>query len=368
MTHSNVERMNRDAWDEDTTKAVIVPKADGTGPARGRGMHRGLGVLLLGMVAPVALAGSDAGNSARLPMTDRGPLNGVIGVPDGWTSAAMPSTEISWSVVNNAVGQQTSQGASQESLLFDGETQTLVLRAGRRIGRRLSLGLEVPWISHGGGFLDRFIDAWHDGLGLDPGIRPEMPTGDLRYSYLRDGVQQLDLQHHALGLGDLTTSAAWALAGIDAGSRLPLVELTTDIQWGTGDADDLTGSGSTDIAAGLAVRAPADGRLGWSLRAGLLWPGAVDAALPAAAGQVYYYEGSLSWRLLPSLDLVMQTLGHSGAWQSDLKLLGGHSLQLGAGGHWRFAEHFGLRFAVFEDLRVDSAPDFGLELSLAYRP
>lgn len=355
--------MNRDAWDEDTTKAVIVPKPGRAGPARGRGRHRGL-IVLLGMVAPVAMAGSDAGDSVRLPMTDRGPLNGVIGLPAGWTSAAMPAAEISWSVANNAVGQES----NEESLLFDGETQALVLRAGRRVGKRLSLGLEVPWLSHSGGFLDRFIDAWHDGLGLDPGIRPTLPTGDLRYSYLRGGVQAVDLQHHASGLGDLTTSAAWALAGVDTGSSLPLVELTTDIQWGTGDAADLTGSGSTDIAAGLAVTAAARERLGWSLRAGMLWPGAVDAPLPAAAGQVYYYEGSLSWRLLPSLDLVLQALGHSGTWQSDLKMLGGHSLQLGAGGHWRFAEHFGLRFAVFEDLRVDSAPDFGLELALAYRP
>ncbi|MCQ3934035.1 MAG: hypothetical protein DPW23_03985 [Gammaproteobacteria bacterium] len=364
MTHSNVERMNRVAWDKDTTKAVIVPNPGRRGPARRRGRHCQLLALLLAMAAPSAMASSDAGDSARLPMTDRGPLNGVIGVPDGWTSAAMPAADISWSVVNNAVGQQS----SHESLLFDGETQALVLRAGRRFGRRLSLGLEVPWLSHGGGFLDRFIDSWHDGLGLDPGIRPELPTGDLHYSYLRDGVQLLNLQHQASGLGDLTTSAAWALAGVDASSKLPLVELTTDIQWGTGDADDLTGSGSTDIAAGLAVRAPAGGRLGWSLRAGLLWPGAVDAALPAVAGQVYYYEGSLSWRLVPTLDLVVQVLGHSGTWQSDLKLLGGHSLQLGAGGHWRFGKHFGLRFAVFEDLRVDSAPDFGLELALAYRP
>lgn len=364
MSHSSVERMNRDAWDEDTTKAVIVPKPGRTGPARRRGRHAGLIVLLLGLAGPVAAAGSDAGPVARLPMTDRGPLTGVIGVPTGWTGATMPAAELAWSVANNAVGQES----AAEFLLFDGETQVLTLRAGRRFGSRLSLGVELPWISHGGGFLDRFIDTWHDGLGLDPGIRPSLPTGDLRYDYGRGDTPSLALHSQVAGLGDVTTSAAWVLAGADADPALPLVELTTDIQWGTGDARDLTGSGSTDIAAGLAASGVAGKRLGWSLRAGILWPGDVDAPLPAAARQVYYYEGSLSWRLVPALDLVMQAMGHSGAWQSELRMLGGHSLQLGLGGDWRFAERFGLRFGVFEDLRVDSAPDFGLELALAYRP
>jgi hypothetical protein len=356
------------AWDDEQQRAaVIVPKSPRAGPARRRGTRRALAVLLaLQAAAPIAVHAGPQSGSARLPMSDHSPFTGILGLPDGWTGAASPDAEIAWIVANDAVGQQT----ASESLLFDGETHVLELRAQRRIGERLRLGVEVPWISHGGGFLDRAIDNWHDAFGLDQGIRPSLPTGELSYLYARDGAQTVALQNYAAGLGDVTTSAAWTLAGAGAGPDALRVELTGDVQWATGDTDKLTGNGATDVAAGLSLTAPAtgDGRFGWSARAGILWPGEADPALPTTAGQVYYYEGSLSWRLVPSLDLALQALGHSGAWQSGLKLLGSRSLQLGGGGTWRFGRRYGLRAAVFEDLRTDTASDFTMEIALLYLP
>lgn len=335
------------------------------------------GIMALLVALLLASPGSgglaDEPGVARFPLTDRGPLNGLLGIPDGWTSIRGPTAELSWQIANNAMGQQ----AGSESLLLDGETHSLNLRWQHRFGQRLSLGMEIPWMSHSGGFLDRSIDAWHDLLGLSDGIRPELPTDNLSYVYARDGDTAINMQSPTSGFGDLRTSAAWRLRqGREPSGRAGgiSIDLTADINWPTGDPDRLTGSGGTDVAAGLRAGRPAPfhaggtGRFGWSAQAGILWPGDVDAPLPPASGQIYYYDVSLAWAASQAVDAVLQVEGHSGAWQSQLKMLGKDAAQLGLGLLWRFARDYGMRLAILEDIRTDTTPDFTIELAIVLQP
>ncbi len=338
------------------------------GPASSRKFTAGRSsALLLAAVASCATCLAAETDPHRFPLTDRGPLNGLLGLPDGWTRHNGPAAELAWDIANNAMGQQS----AHESLLLDGETQTVTLRWQRAFGDRLSLGLELPWMAHGGGFLDRSIDAWHDTLGLSEGIRPELPTGNLRYVYARDGERIINLEDATSGIGDVRTSGAWRL-GTPGPGRLAF-EVTADIKWPTGDARRLTGSGSTDVAAGLRlVRPPGqrpDGpsRLSWSAQAGIVWPGHVDQPLPAPSAQVYYYDAALAWAATPTLDLILQAQGHTGAWQSDLKMLGTGAAQLGGGALWHLAGGYSLRLGLFEDIRTDTTPDVTLELALVLR-
>lgn len=320
---------------------------------------------LLGAWLLLGASAAGAGVPA-LPLADRGPLNGLVGFPDGWVAPDEPAVEISWQIASNAMGQQ----AAEEYLLLDGETHALTLRLQRRLGERLALGIALPWIAHSGGFLDDPIDAWHDALGLSEGIRPDLPENDLRYAYGRDGHASFEVDHPTSGLGDLRSSAAWRLGDPAAATAL---DLTADVEWPTGDARRLTGSGGIDVAAGLRVaRAAKSGgrgleRLGWSARAGLLWPGATDAPLPPPAGQVPYYDAALAWAATPSLDLIVQLDGHGRAFQSGLRMTGGNVLQLGAGFAWGFAGRYALRLAVFEDVRTDTTADFTVELAISRR-
>ncbi len=299
----------------------------------------------------------------RFPLFNRAPFTAILGIPDGWVDAGGPAAELSWDIANNASIQQ----AGDERLELDGETHTLTLRLQHRYGRRLSFGAEVPWIAHNGGFLDRPIDAWHETFGLHEGIRPLLPTGQLQFVYIREGVQEVALDDATSGLGDVRTSAAWSLFG---GGGEPLrADLLADIEWPTGDPDRLTGSGSTDVAAGLRLARPASppgSRFGWSLTGGLVWPGDVDPPLPAASARIVYYDAALSWAAARSFDLVLQVQGNTAAYRSDLEMLGSSAMQLGGGFLWRFSNRFGVRLGIFEDIRTDTAPDFATQLSLFY--
>lgn len=339
------------------------------GPALPQKSARIVGLLaLLAAMTSCVTGVAAAADTPRFPLADRGPLNGLLGVPDGWTRQDGPTAELSWQITNNAMGQQS----ADELLLLDGETQTVTLRWQRALSGRLNLGIEVPWMAHGGGFLDRSINVWHDALGLPDGIRPDLPTNDLRYEYARDGRQPIKVDDTTSGLGDVRTSGALRLGA--PGSGEVTLAMTADIKWPTGDAGRLTGSGGTDIAAGLRLAKPPTPRssglaqLGWSAQAGITWPGGADEPLPPPAGQIYYYDAALAWAATQSLDLVLQAQGHSGAWQSDLKMLGTRALQLGGGALWHVAGGYSLRLGLFEDIRTDTTPDVTIELALVRRP
>lgn len=346
---------------------MIVPKAVRMGPASRVPLTTGVTlVTLLLMFAAAPLAAGPP--LARLPMTDRGPFNGLIGIPDGWTQVDGPVAELAWQVANNAMGEID----GTETLLLDGETHTVTLRWQRTLAGRLAIGVELPWIAHGGGFLDDAIDTWHDALGLSQGIRPLLPEDQLRYEYTRTGPPDISVTDATSGIGDLRTALAWRPFASVAGR--PTLDVTAEIEWPTGDAARLTGNGGTDVAAGLRLGRTAAstraglGRLGWAMQAGVVWPGTADAPLPAAVGQFWYYDAALAWPAGDVLDLVVQIQGHGGPWQSDLEMLGDTALQLGLGAIWHARSGLSLRFGLFEDIRTDTTPDFALELALTYQP
>ena len=307
----------------------------------------------------VAVTASAADEAPRFTLVNRSPFTAVLGVPTGWTQPGRPAAELAWDIANHAVGQQS----GGEQLLLDGETHVVTLRLRHPLGERWSFGVEAPWIAHGGGFLDRAIDAWHDAFGLHEGVRPELPTGDLRYVYAAGGTEVFALDDYASGPGDLHTTAAYRVL-----ARGWTLDVLADVEWPTGDADKLTGSGGTDVSASLRATGPALARLTWSVAAGVTWPGDVDLPLPPASAQIPWYDASLGWAALESLDLVLQVQGQGGAYRSGLEMLGSSALQFGAGVVWRVNGGLGIRFGVFEDIHTDTAPDFATELAVTVSP
>ena len=347
---------------------VIVPNAECRGPV----FKRSVAVTSIRVVAVAVIActcpAAGATEAARFTMINRGPLHALIGVPDGWNSNEPDGIELAWDIASHAVGAATAAGPDAEFLVFDGETHALTLRLRYTVRPRLSVSLELPWIAQSGGFLDRGIDGWHDAFGLHEGIRPDLPTNDLRYEYRRGNAPGVAVDHATSGVGDLRTGAAFRLGELSAeGVKL---DLTAEVKWPTGDVDHLSGSGGTDVAIGARLTDPAAGasRLGWSLGAGVVRPGDADAPLPEPEDAIPYYDASVSWRALESLDLVLQLQGQGATFDSALKMLGEDSLQLGGGFLWRVHPGWEFVFSIFEDISIDTAPDFSAQFGLRWRP
>lgn len=309
-----------------------------------------------------------AGHS-NFVMRNDSPFAAIIGVPGRWPDNSHQRIDVSFNISNHSVFRR----GEEEFVLIDGETHRLQIRFQQQLHDRIKLGVSIPWISHTGGFLDSTIDAWHGITGLREGIRPSRPRNELLYSYGRETFEIFGIDRSRSGLGDTQVGLAFALNQPDAMSTttglFPLpVMLVLNAELPTGDLDRFTGNDHADYAAGLRFTSPRpSSRLHWSADFGVLWPGDVDIAGLPAKDQVFYYDVAFSWRWLLSLDLLLDAAGNSALYTSELPSLGSPAAQLAAGFVWHMATGNSIRFGFYEDLRAESATDFGLELAVTIK-
>lgn len=249
------------------------------------------------------------------------------------------------------------ENRSGESLLVDGESDTLRLVYGNSMSDSWGYRFTVPIIHDSGGFLDTIIADWHRWFGFDPGNRPYYPKNELIYSYSGRGL--VDLRQSQTSIGDVSAEAGWY--AVDSAQRT--VSFWGGLEAPTGSVARLTGDGAWDgavwahgawrwtqwqLAAELGVAQPFGDEIfaGFAHRTSLFG----RLGLTRSLGQ--------AWSLRAQLDGQTRRVS-----DSDIRFLG-PSLQLSVGaerilsGRWRIA------FGFAEDVAVNTAPDitffFGL--------
>lgn len=307
-------------------------------------------------------------------MQNRAPFAAIIGIPGRWPDTSDTFAELAWNVSSHAM----SDSSNGFTVLADGETHSITARMQIEAWQRLRVGVQLPWIKHSGGFLDSTIDTWHDIFGLSEGLRAITEKDQLNYVLRDQGADVFRLNESVSGIGDLRLGitgdlgsfARYAKPNTVSGYflRIPW-RLALNVKFPTGDIEKLTGSGDTDIAAGVGWRSPDSpgAKLRWWLDVGAVLPGDVDIAGLETESLVYYADAAMTWRIARSFDAILQVASHSPLYAGNTSLLGDWAAQLAIGGLWHLSPRFGLRFGIFEDILVESTPDFGVEISLLVR-
>jgi hypothetical protein len=249
---------------------------------------------------------------------------------------------------------------------FDGETVTMTAGYRRRLGRRFEMGIEVPYVIHHGGRLDRVIDEFHDLFGLPQGGRDQAQRNKIDYVIRSGGTTYIDFQDSKESLGDIRIAGGFGwLREADRA-----LALRASLKLPTGDADKLTGSDGADLAVWLDFT---DRR--WLSRLGLelTMTGGVllmeegeivpedqnDVALFGHLG--LSYPISARWTLKAQLD------GHTELIGTGLDQASGEALQGSIGTRFAPGGKFWMDIALSEDLVSDSSPDVVIQLLLGAR-
>ncbi|MGI9305554.1 MAG: DUF3187 family protein, partial [Gammaproteobacteria bacterium] len=201
-------------------------------------------------------------------------------------------------------------------------------------------------------------------FGLPQGNRLRQPRNRLLFSYSVDGEQRVLIDRATSGLGDIAVSAGKQLVYNETAAA----SLWTSLKLPTGSSDKLTGSGGVDVGlwgAGsrqLARNWYVYGRLG----ALLLQRG--DVAPSEQSGQVGFGTLGTSFRPWRWLTLRVQADGNTSFYEDTNTRALSDALQLASGVSIRIGAHWGLDFAVAEDVKVESAPDVHFHVGLRYMP
>jgi hypothetical protein len=322
------------------------------------------GVVPIAAMLVAAWSISNADSVDPLPTSDLSPLVQIYGLPSIGGSRLLAPGQLNVRLGAEAASHFFAGANDFESLFLDGETHRITVAVAYGVNGG-EWGIEVPYISHGGGFLDGFIDTWHDTFGLPDGGRDAFPKNGLTYMYRRDGVDRLQITTPARGVGDVRLLGGWRIgtsqdswdAALRASLKLP-----------TGDSTALLGSGATDLALWMVAgctRTACPESIAWTLAGGLVGVGQGDI-LPELQRRIVPFGGAtLAWRMGQPAIVKAQLLAHGPFYRgSDLKPLNAASVQLVLGGTLNITERTALDIGVSEDLNVHTAPDVTLLVNL----
>jgi hypothetical protein len=315
-------------------------------------------VLLAGWIAPAW--GLDR---TPLPVSDRNPLTQIFGLPPFGSATPLArgrgSTEVAYEVANFMYYNSH----ADETLVLDGEVHRLTLRLTRGTDWG-EWGLEIPYLSHDAGYMDGLISRWHDLFGMPQGGRDRIADYQFIYRYAKNGSDLLHLTQSSEGVGDLRLYGGWALrrdAAVD-------LALRTSLKLPSGNADGLRGSGAADLAlsisAACGIHACPD-RWSWTAGAGILWLGRGEVLPDLQRRAVVFGETSVLWNPWTPVTFKAGFYGHGAFYRgTDVEPMGQTSIQLIVGGSWAISNGTVMDVAVSEDVRINTAADVGLMISL----
>jgi len=302
--------------------------------------------------------------------SNRSPLVQIYGLPPVGDSRVLAAGAKELALVFDLASHYVDDSARSERIVLDGETYRLCLTGRVGIARRFEAGLELPWVLQNGGFLDGFIENYHDTFGFSQGGRDQAPRGRLLFQYQRGGADRVYVDRSNSGIGDVRLNGGVQLLGGDRENSGALA-LRASLKLPTGDSGDLHGSGSTDLALWLSA-----GK-GWKTASGLWELFGGGGILGMTEGDVLPDQqkdivafGSLGagWQPLAWLTLKVQLDGHTAFYRdSDLAELGSGSVQAVMGGTLHVSGRTALDIGVAEDLVVKTAPDVVFHFALRHR-
>ncbi|MHB8534629.1 MAG: DUF3187 family protein [Sulfuricaulis sp.] len=313
---------------------------------------------------------ADAGPSTDvqpLYSFNQNPLIQIYGLPALGPARVLSSGESSvtlrWQIANNFAGDSN----NSESVFLDGETHRLTLAWGQGLPGGMDWGFELPYVTHGGGFLDGFIDRWHRTFHLPQGGRNNVPRNQIDYRYTRDGVDLIHLTHPVSGWGDARLLVGKQIA-LNKIFGFQSMALRASLKLPTGNSNELRGSGSTDLAIWVsAVLAPVFEYWNPYGGGGLLLMTEGNVLPRQQNRQVSFGTLGVS-RQFGRLALNLQLDGHSPFYtDSHLRPLGTYAVQGLAGLIWEVTAHRFLEFSVSEDLVANTSPDVAFNLSFNTR-
>lgn len=258
------------------------------------------------------------------------------------------------------------QHNNQWDFLLDMEMVTVGLSLAYGLTASTAIRLDVPLVSMNSGFLDVFLEGYHDALGVSNYGRENRPSNSFAYQVSKDGLRWIEGDSGGLHLADVTVSAQWALP---RPSFLPHWKSTllVSVKLPTGDVHGGFGSGRSD----MGVFAPSQwSNKAWSfyMMPGFLWHS--DPETPGVdvnarnnfsffAGAGYQYNHQWSW--LAQLNYATSPIEHTG-----IGMLDDGAVELALGFRRFLNRQWCLEFAFCEDLFTRTAPDFTVHMGLVW--
>jgi hypothetical protein len=241
---------------------------------------------------------------------------------------------------------------------IDMEITELNLRFRKIIRDFIELGIELPILSFSSGFMDAFLNSYHDAFGFPDYGRSTRPDNTFLYEVRRNGDLIVKGRNGHIGIGDIRLTFKKPLLTSD-----PAISIKGDIELPTGDAK--TGYGNGSIDAGIAVLM--DKQLGEYFKSylniGAVFPGNLRGHEEINLREFIYGGTAIEASFWKNISLIGQVfIQGSPLPKTDISSVDRLAVLLSLGGRYSSANN-SFEISLTEDPNTSGAPDFTLNFS-----
>jgi hypothetical protein len=322
-------------------------------------------IVVLGFLLALSGSGQAAADFGPLQATNRLPLHLLFLKPRPVPVHGPSRGELEVSVAAEYSNTFFDRRNDHWDVLMDMETTVAEVSLVFSPASRTALRLDLPLVSMGGGFLDGFLENYHDALGVSNYGRERRPKNEFAYRVTKDGLPWVQGEPGTFEMADMVASMQYELMN-DRGGLNMSGSLLMALKVPTGDPDHGLGSGAFDFGIFLPMHWSAEP---WSY---YLMPGAAFIGDPETRGahvstrNTIALFGGVAYDFSPRTTWLIQLNYYTSPIEkTGLDALDGGSLGLDVGFHHLLAEDCILEFAFGEDL-TRALPDFNLRLGLRW--
>ncbi len=241
---------------------------------------------------------------------------------------------------------------------LDMEVTELNLRLKKNIKDFLEVGVDIPIVSFSSGFMDGFINSFHEAFGLRDYGRSNRPDNAFLYDVRREGVPVIDGRGGRITIGDIRLSLKKPILYGD-----PSISIKGDVEFPTGDAKDGYGNGSFDAGIAMLLDKKLGEKVKTYLNIGAVFPGDLKGYEKVELKEYIYGGAGVEAYLLKNLSLLGQVFIQGSPYpKTDIATVDRTAVLLSFGGRYLFGKNsFELSFT--EDPNISGAPDFTLNFS-----
>ncbi len=301
---------------------------------------------------------------------NQSPLIQIYGLPSTGEATVTPLGSKDFNFVLDLSNNYIDDSAGAERIVLDGESYRWSFIGRYGIAKGMEVGVEIPYIVQGGGFLDGFIEGYHNTFGFPKGGRDQAPSGRLLYNYQRNGINKINVDSSSSGLGDIRLTTAFQLFE-DKNKNPTAMALRTSLKLPMGNSDYLHGSGSTDLAVWLTASSARKFESGlWTLfgSAGAMGMSDGKVLQEQQRNLVGYGSIGVGWCPFSWIGFKIQINGHTPFYRdSDLIELNASSAQVTIGGSLALSKTISLDIGVSEDIIIKTSPDIVFHIAIQSR-
>lgn len=298
---------------------------------------------------------------------NQSPLVHFFGIPTNPGGSILKKNTFYFEDYFNIANNATSTEVNQEAIYLDGEMYRNELSLRYGLFSNLEVGISIPIVKHSRGFMDSFISNWHDIFNLPEKSREFMPSYSLDYIFIEDKKVVFEMNESKLSIGDISI-----LLGTPIHKGLKHeISFRSFVKLPIGNKENLIGSGTRDFGfqvTGTLNPFPLRKEVALFYSCGYLRIGNGALLANKITHNVGFGSLGLAYNVNNQWYLKSQLDFHSALYKkSNTKQLGNSSAQLVMGVDYFVSKDLELSLSFVEDIIVNTAPDFVLQLGVSHR-